>query len=1031
MKESQFGMSKRLVASALTFVMIFGLFPALSRAADPSPQGAPANTLKPYFGQIHTHTSNSDGTGSYGDAYTMARDTADLDFFAVTDHSNYFDSASSLGTMAAGGGSNGSRWTSMRAAADQYNEDGAFVALAGFEMTWSNKEYGHINTYNTPGYVSRNDAYFNLAGGLGLQRYYAEISKYSASISQLNHPGTTFGDFSDFAYYNAQTDAVLNLIEVGNGDGTNKQLNAGYWRSDAYYDRALELGWHLAPTNNQDNHRANWGVANDHRTVALVESLTRDNILDALQNRRIYASEDKNAEVLFFINNEPMGTIMSATPDSLHFDIDLAEHDENIGSVYVVTKGGQIVRQQNVASETEKISFDLSPEYDYYYVKIVQADGDMILTAPVWVTPSVTVDPAGITRAEAPNGAVFAGDAAKIGLSLFNSGVAFRVESIELVDTDNSVLAADTEGFDVASGGMSRELTLPSAKLGLNSVKVVVTGSVDGTPKTFTYVVSFNGLDPNGAAKIVVDASHSNMYVNGQYSGGLATIEQNLLPEGVAFVYADALTDDVLSGAAAVLITTPENRNNSATRTDFSAEDIAVLTRYAQSGGNLILMARADYGEDASYQSSVMLNRVLAAFGATTRVNSDELIWGGNTSAYTIEQVLTYNTDIPWMKNVDPAQLAALPFRIWSGASLAPGANTVPFVSGVAGVSSYDSNSAGAATNVGSGTDIVFAAQESLPSGGTAFIGGGLFFTTYNEQDKTAYINHPIAEEMIKSLKREASVSTIAEARRGAIGQAFTVEGILTTDSPEAVRDNAFFDCIYIQDETGGICVHPVINMQLYIGQRVRIAGVIKEYVGDKELGIPDGVDESECITLLDASKRPVEPQALSTANSMSGDTSGLLVKVRGTVTRVTDANNVYLDDGSGEARLLIEGYIADSATGEKGIPSFVQPGAEISAVGLASVDERGARLRVRDLAEIRLLPYVSCDLNKDGAVDQIDLAITALYCRIDNEDPRWNTLVIVYDTENAAITAALCDMNSDGVVNMLDLLGLYTNYTR
>jgi hypothetical protein len=253
----------------------------------------------------------------------------------------------------------------MKAAADTYNDDGSFVALSGFEMTWSNKEYGHINTYNTPGYVSRNDPYFNLAGGLGLQRYYAEIANYQESISQLNHPGTTFGDFSDFAYYSAATDKVLNLIEVGNGDGTNKQLNAGYWRSDAYYDRALELGWHVAPTNNQDNHRANWGVSNDHRTVILAAELTRDGVLEALQNRRVYASEDKNADVLFFVDEQPMGTIMSATPDTLHFDIDIAEHDENIGQVSVIAKGGQIVRSENIASETADLSFDLAPDYDY------------------------------------------------------------------------------------------------------------------------------------------------------------------------------------------------------------------------------------------------------------------------------------------------------------------------------------------------------------------------------------------------------------------------------------------------------------------------------------------------------------------------------------------------------------------------------------------------------------------------------------------------------------------------------------------
>jgi hypothetical protein len=74
---------------------------------------------------------------------------------------------------------------------------------------------------------------------------------------------------------------------------------------------------------------------------------------------------------------------------------------------------------------------------------------------------------------------------------------------------------------------------------------------------------------------------------------------------------------------------------------------------------------------------------------------------------------------------------------------------------------------------------------------------------------------------------------------------------------------------------------------------------------------------------------------------------------------------------------------------------------------------------------------YLIFDLNKDGAVNQIDLAIVALYCGIADGDPRWDALVIVYDANDAAITASLCDVNDDGNVNMLDLLDLFMNYTR
>ncbi|MDR1116843.1 MAG: CehA/McbA family metallohydrolase [Oscillospiraceae bacterium] len=953
---------------------------------------SPANNLRPYFGQLHAHTSNSDGTGSYDDAYTAARYTADLDFFAVTDHSNYFDSSSNLGNMATGGGANGSRWTNMTAAADKYNEDGGFVALAGFEMTWSNKEYGHINTFNTPGYVSRNDPYYNTAGGAGLKRYYDEIAQYPASISQFNHPGTTFGDFSDFAYYNPAVDKVMNLIEVGNGDGTNKQLNTGYWRSDAYYDRALSLGWHVAPSNNQDNHRANWGIANNHRTVVLAESLTRANVYDALSNRRVYATEDKNIEVLYFVNNEPMGTIMSSTPSSLHFDISITEHSESIGTVSLITKGGQAVWSQNVTGDTADISFDLTPDYDYYYVKIVQADGDMILTAPVWVSSNVTVDETGISSAEFAQGTPLVGSPIGLDVKLFNYGsYPLYVNSVAVYDSSDKLIKNDTVSLTVTSL-TSYSTTVTPAQVGLNVYKLVVTGTVNGAEKTYTYTTRLTAKDPSGITRIVVDASHGNMYVNGQYSGGLAAIEQNLAGDGIVFVYADALTDGILSDAAAVLITTPENRSGSAARSNFSAQDIQVLKSYADNGGSFIIMARADYGEDSNYQTSVMLNNLLYEIGATTKVNSDELIWGGSTSVYTIEQKLTYNTQLEWMQGL-PFDLN---FRIWSGASLIPGANTVPVVSGITGVSSYDSSSAGKAADVGTGSDIVFAAQEELPGGGTAFIGGGVFFTTYNEVDKSAYLNHHIAEAMIRTLQREAAVSAIAEARQGAPGQAFTVEGILTTHSAEASRDNAFFDCIYIQDNTGGICIHPVTDLQLYVGQKVRISGVIKEYLGDKELGIPDGIEESDAITLLDAAKNPISPEEMTTAGSMTKASEGLLVTVTGTVVSVDlQKGAVIVDDGTGAARLLIEGYIHNSATGATGIPDFVTVGTEITAVGLASVDGDGNRLRVRDLAEITPAQP------KAAAA----LVIGFVYFGTDNSSSGTHSFVEIYNPGDEAVT--------------------------
>ena len=47
-----------------------------------------------YFGQLHSHTDISDGAGSVTEAFEHAYDVENLDFLAVTDHSNSFDNES-------------------------------------------------------------------------------------------------------------------------------------------------------------------------------------------------------------------------------------------------------------------------------------------------------------------------------------------------------------------------------------------------------------------------------------------------------------------------------------------------------------------------------------------------------------------------------------------------------------------------------------------------------------------------------------------------------------------------------------------------------------------------------------------------------------------------------------------------------------------------------------------------------------------------------------------------------------------------
>ena len=90
---------------------------------------------------------------------------------------------------------------------------------------------------------------------------------------------------------------------------------------------------------------------------------------------------------------------------------------------------------------------------------------------------------------------------------------------------------------------------------------------------------------------------------------------------------------------------------------------------------------------------------------------------------------------------------------------------------------------------------------------------------------------------------------------------------------------------------------------------------------------------------------------------SMLEEKEGLLVQVSGKVTRI-EGQNIYVNDGTGEARVYTEGYIGSSTN--PGVAdewkSRVKVGDMVSAIGLASEDPEGHRLRVRDSAEIVVL---------------------------------------------------------------------------
>lgn len=311
-----------------------------------------------YYGNLHSHTSYSDGKLYPEDAYSYAKNYVDVQ--AVTDHAYYFEQLI-----------NGKTKTYLtKLAAEKATVEGEFIALQGFEWT---SGIGHINVYESLQWVDRN----NVSSMEGFYNWIVEHKK----LGQFNHPISVFGTFNDFEYY-PQADLYMNLIEVGNGN-----WKAGDVINDEMlknYRVALNKGWHLGATVGQDNHKPNWGSANEGRTGIIAQYLSYDDIMSALWSRHTFGTEDKDVKVSFSYGNYIMGDIVKEPVKKVTLHFEYKDYD-NIDYFALISQSGTVVEAYPRSdSYSTNITVEIPDGYEWYYCYIKQSDSDEIVTSPIW-----------------------------------------------------------------------------------------------------------------------------------------------------------------------------------------------------------------------------------------------------------------------------------------------------------------------------------------------------------------------------------------------------------------------------------------------------------------------------------------------------------------------------------------------------------------------------------------------------------------------------------------------------------------------
>ncbi len=327
-----------------------------------------------YWGDLHGHTQLSDGLGKDADYYyTYARDAADLDVCASAEHASHEEA---------------------RDATRRYNDPGKFVTIWGFE--WSQ---------SLPGRLDRN-IYFRSEDVPVPRGWPKTVEEWWKTLEE------TYGDNKDhnvivgphmFTYktaalpwYESWNPVFERFVEIYSEHGMsefkgNPRMLAGGDVQDGFFVQdGLKYGRRFGIVGSSDTHdsrpgRGSNSLANKGGIVAfLAKDLTRESIWDAFWNRRVYAATTERVYIDFRINGHMMGEeFETARKPKISYTV----HGCDDAFEVSVIKNNQVLRSRKTTDGSASDSFtdDSFADSSYYYLRVVQDDGEWAWSSPIWV----------------------------------------------------------------------------------------------------------------------------------------------------------------------------------------------------------------------------------------------------------------------------------------------------------------------------------------------------------------------------------------------------------------------------------------------------------------------------------------------------------------------------------------------------------------------------------------------------------------------------------------------------------------------
>jgi hypothetical protein len=335
-----------------------------------------------YRGDLHRHTdisSDGMGDGSLMDLHRYGLDAVAFDFIMVGDHNM--------------GNDKEYNWWRTQKANDLYTVPGSFISMYGYERSVPYPN-GHRNVI------------------------WAERGHHTLPLPRAAIPKQMAEDTEKLYAYLRRTNGICTLHSSATGQGTNwlektdpalepfveifQGFHGSYeapaapkaigpqsdiihtsFKDDGYVSMALDKG-----------HRLGFQASSDHVSThvsyacVLAEEFSRKGLLEAMRQRHTYAATDNIVLDVRMRAQGIMGDVVRTEKPRL--DV-VALGTGPVDRVDVI-RNGEVTHSERPGANTEEVRFnwaDPAPprgeKPSYYYVRVVQKDGQMAWGSPIWV----------------------------------------------------------------------------------------------------------------------------------------------------------------------------------------------------------------------------------------------------------------------------------------------------------------------------------------------------------------------------------------------------------------------------------------------------------------------------------------------------------------------------------------------------------------------------------------------------------------------------------------------------------------------